>query len=76
MATGTVTVYHDEHGYGSIRPDDGSPEVTVYYDSIVGDDGRVPTAEPGRHLLPVGQRVSYQPLEEEGRLVAEQVRLL
>ncbi|WP_371478323.1 cold-shock protein [Kitasatospora sp. NBC_00315] len=76
MATGIVTTYHDELGYGAITPDDGGPEVIVYYDSVIGEGGRVPTAAPGRHVLPVGQKVSYQPAQEEGRTVAEQVRLL
>ena len=76
MATGIVTSYHDEHGYGSIKPDDGGPEVIVYYDSVIADSGRVPVAGPGRHVLPVGQKVSYEPAREEGRTVAEHVRLL
>ncbi|MFC8448058.1 cold-shock protein [Kitasatospora sp. NPDC057223] len=76
MATGIVTSYHEGHGYGSIKPDDGGPEVIVYYDSVTSDAGRVPVTGPGGRGLAVGQKVSYEPAKEEGRIVAEHVRLL
>ncbi|OKI31064.1 cold shock domain-containing protein [Streptomyces sp. CB03911] len=76
MATGTVKSYEADHGYGLITPDDGGPDVTLYYDSVV----RTAAAEPGvdQHgrVLTVGQRVSYEAAVEEGRPVAEHVRLL
>ena len=43
MATGTVKSYEADHGYGLITPDDGGPDVTLYYDSVV----RTAAAEPG-----------------------------
>ncbi|MFI6443882.1 cold-shock protein [Kitasatospora sp. NPDC050543] len=76
MATGIVTSYHEELGYGVIQPDDGGPEVTVYYDSVLGEGGRVPIAGPENQVLAVGQKVSYEPTVQEGRPVAEHVRLL
>ncbi len=76
MATGIVTAYHEGHGYGSIRPDDGGAEVIVYFDSVTSDSGRVPVTEPAGRVLTVGQKVSYEPAQEEGRIVAEHVRPL
>ena len=76
MATGIVTSYQEVHGYGSIKPDDGGAEVIVYYDSVTSDSGRVPLTGPEGRVLAVGQRVSYEPAHEEGRIVAEHVRLL
>ncbi|MGW6916058.1 cold-shock protein [Kitasatospora sp. NPDC054939] len=69
MATGTVKAYHADHGYGTIAPDGGGPELTVYFDSIVAD------ADGGR-LLTEGQRVEYDETEQELRPVAERVRAL
>ncbi|MGW4894640.1 cold-shock protein [Kitasatospora sp. NPDC004240] len=67
MATGTVTAYHRDHSYGMITPDDGGPELYVYFDSIVGEVERT---------LTEGQRVEFDPTEQEGRPVAEHVRPL
>ncbi|MFD9127386.1 cold-shock protein [Kitasatospora sp. NPDC059571] len=65
MATGTVRAYHSNHGYGYITPDDGGPELTVYYDSIVDAPG---------HVLSDGQKVEYDLTVQEFREVAERVR--
>lgn len=65
MATGTVKSYNVHHAYGAITPDDGGPELTVYFDSIVGE---------GERVLTEGQKVEYDPTEQEGRPVAERVR--
>ncbi len=65
MATGTVKVFHRDHGYGAITPDGGGPEVKLYYDAVLGDHEAV---------LVEGRKVEYDLLEEEGRPVAERVR--
>ncbi|GAA1126192.1 MULTISPECIES: cold-shock protein [Kitasatospora] len=65
MATGTVRTYYPGHGYGYIKPDDGGPELTVYYDSIV---------DAPEHVLADGQRVEYDATVQEFREVAEHVR--
>ncbi|WP_405010648.1 cold-shock protein [Kitasatospora sp. NBC_01539] len=65
MATGTVKTFSSGHGYGYITPDDGGPELTVYYDSIVGAP---------EHVLADGQRVEYDATVQEFRQVAERVR--
>ncbi|MFJ1702714.1 cold-shock protein [Kitasatospora sp. NPDC088346] len=65
MATGTVRTYYPEHGHGYIVPDDGGPELTVYYDSIMGIED---------HQLESGQPVEYEPTVQELRPVAERVR--
>ncbi|MEU6234798.1 cold shock domain-containing protein [Kitasatospora sp. NPDC047058] len=67
MANGTVQSYHVNHGYGLITPDEEGPALYVYFDSIVGGEDRV---------LTEGQRVEYDPTEQEGRWVAERVRPL
>ncbi|MEV6976126.1 cold shock domain-containing protein [Kitasatospora sp. NPDC093806] len=69
MATGTVQSYHANHGYGLITPDEDGPALYVYFDSIVAADG-------GDRTLVEGQRVAYDPTEQEGRRVAERVRRL
>jgi CspA family cold shock protein len=63
MASGIVRTYHQELGYGFIRPDDGGTELTVYYDSIVEH----------RELEP-GDKVEYDTTVQEFRPVAERVR--
>ncbi|AUG81006.1 Putative cold shock protein [Kitasatospora sp. MMS16-BH015] len=67
MATGVVKSYNVHHGYGVITPDDGGPEVKVYFDSIQGE---------GARELAEGQKVEYDLTEQEGRAVAEHVRAL
>ncbi|GAA2148691.1 cold-shock protein [Kitasatospora kazusensis] len=67
MASGTVKVFHHDHGYGAITPDDGGAEVALYYDAVLGDHDAV---------LVEGRKVEYDLLEEEGRPVAERVRAL
>ncbi|MFI6843998.1 cold-shock protein [Kitasatospora sp. NPDC050467] len=67
MATGTVQSYHADHGYGLITPDEEGPALYVYFDSIVAE---------GDRELTEGQRVEFDPTEQEGRPVAERVRRL
>ncbi|MET8700663.1 cold shock domain-containing protein [Kitasatospora sp. NPDC004723] len=69
MATGTVQSYHAHHGYGLITPDDDGPPLYVYFDSILTAGGG-----DGDRVLTEGQRVEYDPTEQEGRRVAERVR--
>lgn len=66
MSTGTVTTYHADLGYGTITPDDGGPDLYVYFDSVEGGTERT---------LIAGDRVVYDPTEQEGRPVAERVRV-
>ncbi|GAA2820599.1 cold shock domain-containing protein [Kitasatospora sp. CM 4170] len=67
MATGTVQSYNVHHGYGLITPDEDGPALYVYFDSIVAE---------GDRALTEGQRVEYDPTDQEGRPVAEHVRPL
>ncbi|MCX5209519.1 cold shock domain-containing protein [Kitasatospora sp. NBC_00240] len=76
MATGTVKSYEAGHGYGLITPDDGGPDVTLYYDSVIRTVAGAPGVDQHGQVLTVGQRVSYEAAVEEGRTVAEHVRLL
>lgn len=68
MATGIITSWHADHGYGTIAPDGGGPELTVYYDSLL-----IPGVD---RPLPKGQRVEYEATIQEDRPVAEKVRPL
>ncbi|WP_457027985.1 cold-shock protein [Kitasatospora sp. P5_F3] len=68
MATGTVQTFHTDHGYGTIVPDGGGPELTFYYDSIL--------IEAVDRALPDGQKVEYEETVQEDRPVAEKVRPL
>jgi cold shock protein len=68
MATGTIKAWHADHGYGTIVPDGGGPELTVYYDSLLIQGADRP--------LPVGQKVEYEETVQEDRPVAEKVRPL
>ncbi|MER7703172.1 cold shock domain-containing protein [Kitasatospora sp. NPDC097605] len=69
MATGTVQSYHVNLGYGLITPDDDGRPLYVYDDSIL-------TAAGADRVLAEGQRVEFDPTEQEGRRVAERVRRL
>ncbi|OKJ15858.1 cold-shock protein [Kitasatospora sp. CB01950] len=68
METGTVRWFDTRHAYGYIAPDDGGPDVAVYYDSVLApEDDR---------FLHQGQRVQYDSTVQEFRPVAEHVRPL
>jgi CspA family cold shock protein len=51
MSNGTVKWFNESKGYGFISPSDGSKDVFVHFNSIVGD---------GFKSLAEGQSVSYQ----------------
>ncbi len=50
MATGTVTKFFDEKGFGFITPDGGGKDVFVHFSDI---------KMQGRKTLQVGQRVTF-----------------
>ncbi|GAA0643350.1 hypothetical protein GCM10010174_77730 [Kutzneria viridogrisea] len=50
MAEGTVTWWHGGKGYGFVCPDDGGPDLTVYFTQL----------RDGLTKLVQGDRVSYE----------------
>ncbi len=55
MATGTVTWFSDEKGFGFITPDEGGRDLFVHFSGVSGD---------GYRSLEEGAKVSYD--EEQG----------
>ena len=55
MATGTVTKFIDDKGFGFIQPDEGDKEVFVHHTDIQME---------GFKSLSTGQRVQYDVTEE------------
>jgi CspA family cold shock protein len=51
MSNGTVKWFNESKGYGFISPEDGSKDVFVHFNSIVGE---------GFKSLAEGQAVSFQ----------------
>jgi CspA family cold shock protein len=57
MATGTVSKFMDNKGYGFITPDDGGKDVFVHFSDIKAD---------GFRSLSPGQRVTFD-IAHEGK---------
>jgi CspA family cold shock protein len=51
MSIGTVKWFNESKGYGFISPEDGSKDVFVHFNAIIGD---------GFKTLTEGQSVSYE----------------
>ncbi len=56
MATGKVKWFNDQKGYGFITPEDGSKDLFVHYQEIVGD---------GFKTLAEGQEVEFEIVDSE-----------
>ncbi len=56
MATGKVKWFNDQKGYGFITPEDGSKDLFVHYQEIVGD---------GFKTLAEGQEVNFEIVESD-----------
>jgi len=61
MATGTVKWFNSQKGYGFIQPDDGSKDVFVHISAV---------ESAGMRGLAEGQKVSFDLLNERGKLAA------
>jgi CspA family cold shock protein len=61
MATGTVKWFNAQKGYGFIQPDDGSKDVFVHISAV---------ESAGMRGLAEGQKVSFDLLNERGKLAA------
>lgn len=67
MPFGIVKWFNDERGFGFIAAEDGSPDLFVHYQGIVGT---------GHRLLEEGQRVSYTPAANPKGPTAIDVRVV
>jgi CspA family cold shock protein len=67
MATGTVKWFNATKGYGFIRPEDGSADVFVHVTAV---------QRAGLQALDEGQRVSYEVVQDRGKLAAANLATL
>jgi len=66
MATGTVKWFNSKKGYGFIQPDDGSKDIFVHVSAVQA---------AGLRYLKEEQKVSYEPVENNGKVSAEEIAL-
>ncbi len=67
MAQGTVKWFSEDKGYGFITPDDGSKDLFVHYNGIVGN---------GFKSLDEGEKVTYEATQGRKGMQAENVSRL
>jgi CspA family cold shock protein len=67
MATGTVKWFNATKGYGFIRPEDGGADVFVHVTTV---------QRAGMQALDEGQRVSYEIVQDRGKLAAANLATL
>jgi len=67
MATGTVSKFMDDKGFGFIAPDEGGKDVFVHHSDIQMD---------GRKTLHEGQRVEFDTAQEARGPKASNVRVV
>ena len=65
MATGTVTWFSSEKGYGFITQDDGGPDVFVHFSAIAAE---------GNRSLEEGQKVQFDVTQGQKGSQAANVR--
>jgi CspA family cold shock protein len=61
MAIGTVKFFNTEKGFGFIAPENGDKDVFVHVSAV---------ERAGMGKLTEGQRISYEVVEERGKLAA------
>ena len=64
MATGTVKWFNPTKGYGFIEPDDGENDVFVHVTAV---------KDSGLNVLNEGDKVSFELVENRGRMAAEKL---
>ena len=64
MPTGTVKWFNGRKGYGFIEPDDGENDVFVHITAV---------KDSGLNVLNEGDKVSFELVENRGRMAAEKL---
>lgn len=67
MFTGTVKWFNTRKGYGFIEPEAGGKDIFVHITKL---------EEKGIKRLFDGQRVSYEPYDDRGRIAAGEIHIL
>lgn len=67
MANGTVKWFNSKKGYGFIQPDDGSKDLFVHITAVEA---------AGLRYLKEEQKVSYDAVENNGKVSAENISIL
>jgi CspA family cold shock protein len=65
MASGTVKWFNGTKGFGFIQPDDGGKDVFVHVSAV---------EKAGLRGLDEGQKVSFEVVEERGKLAATNLK--
>ena len=66
MATGTVTWFNGQKGFGFIQPDNGGKDVFVHISAV---------EKAGIGSLNEGDKVSYEEVANKGKTSAENLRV-
>ena len=67
MTTGTVKWFNTKKGYGFIEPTSGGKDIFVHITKL---------EEKGIRRLFDGQKVSYEPYDDRGRIAAGEIEIL
>jgi cold shock protein len=67
MATGTVTFFNSQRGFGFIQPQDGGKDIFVHISTV---------ERAGMSNLNEGQQVSYDVVSERGKLAAANLQTI
>ena len=67
MHTGTIKWFNFKRGYGFIAPENGDKDIFVHITKL---------EEKGIKHLSDGQRVSYEPYDDRGRIAAGEIKIL
>ena len=67
MYTGTVKWFNTRKGYGFIEPEAGGKDIFVHITKL---------EEKGIKNLVDGQKVSYEPYDDRGRIAAGEINIL
>ena len=67
MTVGTVKWFNTRRGYGFIEPEQGGKDIFVHITKL---------EEKGIRRLFDGQKVSYEPYDDRGRIAAGEIEIL
>ncbi|MBO4293933.1 MAG: cold-shock protein [Alphaproteobacteria bacterium] len=67
MCTGTIKWFNYRKGYGFIEPENGEKDIFLHITKL---------EEKGIRHVADGQRVSYEPYDDRGRIAAGEIKIL